>query len=50
MVEMVENITSEPTLGSAGLRTQLPGRMTSVSAVALHSGGIAPGNLIETDK
>ena len=38
-----------PTKGSAGLRTQVPGAMTSVSNLASATGGIAPGNLVQTD-
>lgn len=37
------------TLGSAGFPTQMPGQPTTVSGVAAATGGIAPGNLIETD-
>lgn len=39
----------EPTAGSAGLRTQVPGAMASVSNLASATGGIAPGNLVQTD-
>ena len=39
----------KPTTGSAGLRTQLPGMMASVSNLARATGGIAPGNLAQTD-
>lgn len=35
--------------GSAGVQSQAPGQATTVSSVAGASGGIAPGNLIETD-
>lgn len=35
--------------GHAGLPTQLPGESTTVSTVAAATGGIAPGNLIDTD-
>ena len=38
-----------PVKGSAGLRTQIPGAMASVSNLAGATGGIAPGNLIQTD-
>lgn len=37
------------TTGSVGLQTQAPGNPTTVSSAAGASGGIAPGNLIETD-
>lgn len=33
--------------GSSGMLTQVPGGVTSVSAVASASGGIGAGNLIE---
>ncbi len=39
----------KPTTGSAGLRTQVPGAMASVSNLARATGGIAPGNLVQTD-
>ena len=35
--------------GSAGLQTQVPGQSSTVSGLADASGGIAPGNLVETD-
>lgn len=38
-----------PTPGSAGLKTQVPGQSSTVSGLADASGGIAPGNLVETD-
>lgn len=38
-----------PTPGSAGLNTQVPGQSSTVSGLADASGGIAPGNLVETD-
>ena len=38
-----------PTPGSAGLQTQVPGQSSTVSGLADASGGIAPGNLVETD-
>lgn len=37
------------TKGSAGLRTQVPGAIVSVSNLASVTGGIAPGNLVQTD-
>ena len=39
----------KPTTGSAGLRTQVPGALASVSNLARATGGIAPGNLVKTD-
>lgn len=38
------------TPGSVGLKTQIPGGATTVSAVAAATGGIGPGSLVETDK
>ncbi|MDE6345375.1 MAG: hypothetical protein K2L55_01730 [Muribaculaceae bacterium] len=35
--------------GAAGVQSQAPGTPTTVSSVASATGGIAPGNLIETD-
>ena len=35
--------------GSAGIQSQVPGQATTVSGVASATGGIAPGNLIQTD-
>lgn len=35
--------------GTAGIQSQAPGNPTTVSSVAGATGGIAPGNLIETD-
>ena len=49
-VQVVSQTLATPTTGSAGLRTQVPGRMTSVSSVANYSGGLGRGNLIESDR
>lgn len=38
-----------PTPGTAGVQSQLGGQATTVSGVAEATGGLAPGNLIETD-
>lgn len=35
--------------GTAGVQSQAPGQATTVSTVAGATGGIAPGNLVETD-
>lgn len=35
--------------GTAGVQSQAPGQATTVSTVASATGGIAPGNLVETD-
>lgn len=39
----------EPTTGSAGLQTQVPGNPTTVTAAAEATGGINAGNFIQTD-
>jgi len=39
-----------PTKGSAGLKTQLPGSATTVGNLSAATGGIAPGNMVTTDK
>lgn len=44
-----EGYKLKPTTGSAGLATQVPGAMLSVSNVAAATGGIKPGNLIKSD-
>lgn len=41
--------SNTPKPGSAGLETQLPGQATTVSEVAESTGGIAAGNLVQTD-
>lgn len=51
---MAENVTitqqtESPAAGSAGLETRLDGQATTVSGAAAATGGINPGNLIETD-
>ena len=38
-----------PSKGSAGLATQVPGAIASVSNLAGASGGIKPGNLAQRD-
>lgn len=45
---MSETIVKKVT-GTAGLETQLPGEAATVSAAAEATGGIAPGNFIESD-
>lgn len=53
MAEVIEaNVGGEhtqPTNGTAGVQTQVPGAPTTVSSVAGATGGIAPGNLVERD-
>lgn len=50
-----ENVTAgtgkpvATTAGTAGVQSQAPGNATTVSTVAGATGGIAPGNLIESD-
>jgi hypothetical protein len=39
-----------PTKGSAGLKSQLPGCATTVGNLSAATGGIAPGNMVKTDK
>ncbi len=39
----------QPTRGSAGLRSHVPGGMATVSALSLSTGGIGPGHFVETD-
>ena len=48
---VVKVVTTKPRVckGSAGLYTQVPGAMTSVSNLASATGGINPGNLAERD-
>lgn len=40
---------AQPTPGTAGIPSQVPGTPTTVSSVAGATGGIAPGNFIERD-
>lgn len=40
---------ADPTNGSAGVQSQLPGQATTVSGVAGSTGGIGAGNLIQSD-
>ncbi|MGM9694759.1 MAG: hypothetical protein ACI3YC_07105 [Alloprevotella sp.] len=40
---------ADPTNGSAGVQSQLPGQATTVSGVAGSTGGIDAGNLIQSD-
>ena len=49
-VRIVSGYRIEPTTGSAGLKTQLPGAMASVSNLASATGGIGRGHLVETDR
>lgn len=38
-----------PQTGSVGLQSQVPGQSSTVGGLAEASGGVAPGNLVETD-
>jgi hypothetical protein len=38
-----------PATGSAGLRTQVPGGIASVSNLARATGEISPGGIVQTD-
>lgn len=52
MAEPAVNVATsgaQPTNGSAGLQTQVGGAPASVSAAAAATGGVAPGNFVETD-
>lgn len=40
----------QPTKGSAGQKTQLPGCATTIGNLASATGGIKPGNIVSTDK
>ena len=48
MAEVTTNAATATT-GTAGVSSQVGGQPTSVSAAAQASGGIAPGNFVETD-
>lgn len=41
--------TTKPAPGTAGVESQVPGAPTTVSGVAGATGGVGPGNLIQTD-
>ena len=49
--EVVQTVIgrTSPSPGTAGVGTQLPGKVTTVSEVAESTGGIGPGNLVATD-
>ena len=47
-VKLVERPRIEPSRGSSGLKTQLPGMATTISNIANASGGISGGNMIKT--
>ena len=43
------NPSINPTAGTAGVKSQVNGQATTVSAAAAATGGVGPGNLIESD-
>lgn len=45
---VTQSVRGQPTHGTAGLKTQLPGTATTVSAIAAATGNIEKGKLIET--
>lgn len=51
---VVENVTPgkgvvNTTTGTAGIQSQAPGQSTTIGTVSGSTGGIAPGNLVDTD-
>ncbi len=48
-VHVVDMTPIKASLGTAGLRTQLAGRATTVSNVSAATGGIGRGKLMERD-
>jgi len=48
-VQVIDATPMQPVKGSAGLNTQMPGQITSVSNVASATGGIGRGRIIEQD-
>ena len=48
-VQVGSGVAPTPQPGSAGVNSQLPGNPTTVSGVASATGGIAPGNFVESD-
>lgn len=48
-VHVVDATPIRPTKGSAGLRSQLAGQATTLSNVAMATGGIGRGKMIERD-
>ena len=41
---------AETTMGTGGLKCQMPGHAATISAIASTTGGIRPGGLMETDR
>ena len=48
-VQVVDATPIQPTKGSAGLKTQLAGYATTVSNLALATGGIGRGRFVERE-
>lgn len=48
-VQVIGAPQAKPATGSAGLRTQLAGKATTVSGVSAATGGIGCGKLVERD-
>lgn len=48
-VQVGGTTTTTPVPGTAGVQSQVPGAPTTVSGVAGATGGVGPGNLIQTD-
>lgn len=49
-VHVVDSVGTQPLKGSAGQRSQLPGKATTVSNIAMATGGIGRGKMIEIDR
>ena len=48
-VQVGGTTTTTPAPGTAGVQSQVPGAATTVSGVAGATGGVGPGNLVQTD-
>lgn len=49
VVKFPKEIKHAPVSGSAGLRTQLPGTVASVSSLSSATGGIKPSGFVKKD-
>lgn len=49
VVKFPQSRPAGPTTGSAGLRTQVPGGIATVSNLASATGGIGPGTLAQRE-
>ena len=47
-IKVVPDVAAVPTMGSVGLKTQLPGMATTISGIAQATGGIGEGNQIQS--